>query len=148
MRFAFLDADSDEKIEVLSTAEATDSQDKSIFKSRTGALKYALVQNLLIATGDDPEDDADDKKTGGSAAPKGKLEVKVDQSKDPKLLEMANADQIKELLQLCEDTQTEADKVPAAFDATWDTMTVGVYEKAKAILLKRVQKRAEAAANA
>jgi hypothetical protein len=57
MRFTFLDSDSDERIEVVSTGEGTDTGDKSIYKAKTGALKYALQQTLLIATGDDPEDD-------------------------------------------------------------------------------------------
>lgn len=57
MLFTFLDTESDETIEVVSTGEGTDNLDKSIYKAKTGALKYALVQTFLIATGDDPEED-------------------------------------------------------------------------------------------
>lgn len=146
VKFTFFDTESDEKIEVVRTGQATDSGDKDIFKAFTGALKYALVQTFLIATGDDPEDDADEKKTGGSAEPKGKVELKPDPPKIKAPPVPANTEQIKELLNLCEQTETDPDKVPPAFDCSWDTMTVEVYEKVKAILLKRVQKRAENAA--
>lgn len=68
MLFTFLDTESDETIEVVSTGEGTDNLDKSIYKAKTGALKYALVQTFLIATGDDPEED-DGKERGNGRRP-------------------------------------------------------------------------------
>lgn len=148
--YGFIDGDSDQELWQPAWGEGRDTGDKAGYKAFTGMLKYFLLQAFLLATGDDPEADSPEgDRKAETKKPETKIVVKPDAAKvDPKSLEPASTDQIKELLQLCEDTQTEADKVPAAFDATWDTMTVGVYEKAKAILLKRVQKRAEAAANA
>lgn len=57
MAYAFLDTESDERLDVKSTGEGQDTGDKSIYKAKTGALKYALQNNLLIAAGDDAEDD-------------------------------------------------------------------------------------------
>lgn len=66
MLFTFMDTESDERIAVRHTGVGTDTMDKEIFKGKTGALKYALVQTFLIATGDDPEGDEDDKRSGGA----------------------------------------------------------------------------------
>jgi ribosomal protein L37AE/L43A len=57
MRFSFLDTDSDERIDFISTGEGQDTGDKGVYKGKTGAIKYGLTQNLLIAAGDDAEDD-------------------------------------------------------------------------------------------
>lgn len=57
MLFKFLDADSEEVIEVCGTGEGQDTGDKGINKAKTAALKYVLTQNLLMSTGDDPEDE-------------------------------------------------------------------------------------------
>jgi hypothetical protein len=122
--------------------EGRDTGDKAGYKAFTGMLKYFLLQAFLLATGDDPEADSPSEDSKPS---KGKVTVVPDKPPEPP--KPATADQIKELLQLCEDTQTEPDKVPTAFNDSWDTLTVQTYEKAKAILLKRVQKRAEHAAN-
>lgn len=55
MKYVFGDADSEESITIPSTGEGMDTGDKAVYKAKTGALKYALIQSLLIATGDDPE---------------------------------------------------------------------------------------------
>lgn len=57
MRFTFLDSDSDDRLEIISTGEGQDSGDKAVYKGKTGAIKYALQQMFLMSTGDDPEDD-------------------------------------------------------------------------------------------
>jgi hypothetical protein len=145
LEYGFLDADSDEEIWMPAFGTGYDRADKAGPKAWTSALKYFLIQAFLLATGDDPEATGDKDHEVSPPAPKGKLELKPDAKPEPP--KPATADQIKELLQLCEDTQTEPDKVPTAFNDSWDTLTVQTYEKAKAILLKRVQKRAEAAAN-
>ena len=40
--------------------EGADPGDKAPYKALTGALKYALLQSFLLATGDDPEDERAD----------------------------------------------------------------------------------------
>ena len=39
-----------------------DAGDKAIYKALTGALKYFYIQLLSLPTGDDPEDDAQDRR--------------------------------------------------------------------------------------
>lgn len=59
MKYVFADIDSEERITVPSTGEGMDTGDKAIYKAKTGALKYALIQTFLIATGDDPETESE-----------------------------------------------------------------------------------------
>lgn len=51
-------------IDVYAQGEGSDSGDKSVNKAQTGMLKYALRQTFLIETGDDPDKDASDERTG------------------------------------------------------------------------------------
>lgn len=57
MKFMFMDADSEESLEIFATGEGQDTGDKGINKAKTAAIKYVLQQNLLMSTGDDPEDE-------------------------------------------------------------------------------------------
>ena len=61
MKYVLADIDSGEQIIIPSTGEGMDTGDKAIYKARTAALKYALIQTFLIAAGDDPEDESEDK---------------------------------------------------------------------------------------
>lgn len=58
INYAFVDADTGESIggQFVGSGHARD--EKAIYAAITGAIKYCLTSNLLIATGDDPEDDA------------------------------------------------------------------------------------------
>lgn len=47
---------SDQTIEVVTIGQGTDAGDKGVYKAMTGAKKYGLLQALMIATGDDPEE--------------------------------------------------------------------------------------------
>lgn len=75
----FTFSDGRESLTVTTVGQGTDSGDKGAFKAMTGARKYAILQALMIATGDDPEQTRDDEmETAGgskpaSAAQKGKL---------------------------------------------------------------------------
>ena len=57
MSYSFVDVDTGEEITVKIAGEGLDSGDKAPYKAMTGALKYALLQSFLLATGDDPEDE-------------------------------------------------------------------------------------------
>lgn len=61
MAYLLANVDSDEQVLIPSTGEGMDTGDKAIYKARTAALKYALIQTFLIAAGDDPEDEEEDK---------------------------------------------------------------------------------------
>lgn len=46
------------------SGEALDKGDKAGFKASTGALKYYLANTFMVATGDDPENESPEAKTG------------------------------------------------------------------------------------
>lgn len=54
----FIDAESGEQLVVKGYGQGQDKNDKGGPKAITSALKYALLKNLLIPTGDDPEKDS------------------------------------------------------------------------------------------
>jgi hypothetical protein len=54
----FIDADSGERFAVKGAGDGEDNSDKGIYKAFTGAMKYFLMKNFLISTGDDPENDS------------------------------------------------------------------------------------------
>lgn len=51
----FMDADSADVIEVEGQGQGQDPGDKALFKALTGAVKYVLLKQFLIPTGNDPE---------------------------------------------------------------------------------------------
>jgi hypothetical protein len=55
------DGDTGELFSFQSIGTGSDSSDKAAYKAATGALKYALLTAFLIPTGDDPENDSNDK---------------------------------------------------------------------------------------
>lgn len=58
VRWTFIDSASGEEISVSVPGEAMDSGDKAVYKAMTGSLKYAMMMNFLLPTGDDPEKDS------------------------------------------------------------------------------------------
>jgi hypothetical protein len=70
MAYSFTDENSDEEITARVAGEGLDVGDKASYKAMTGALKYALLQSFLLATGDDPEYERADSRTAfGSERP-------------------------------------------------------------------------------
>lgn len=69
IEYTFRDGESGETIVVHGVGEIDQDGGKGIYKAQTGAMKYMLMKNFLIATGDDPEQD-DRKKPATAAAPK------------------------------------------------------------------------------
>lgn len=55
-------SDGTETLLVQTIGQGADNGDKGAFKAMTGSKKYALLQALLIATGDDPEEGRADEK--------------------------------------------------------------------------------------
>ena len=72
-KLSFHDAESGEIWKTNFIGTGSDSGDKGYYKAVTGGLKYALLKNLLIPTGDDPERDEPSprstEKVGASANP-------------------------------------------------------------------------------
>ena len=67
------------------TGEAVDKGDKAGYKAYTGALKYYLADTFMVATGDDPENDSPEVKSGNKMPPKSD---KPDAKATPKQVEM------------------------------------------------------------
>ena len=57
MAYTFSDVDTGEEVIATAAGQGLDAGDKAPYKAMTGALKYALLQTFLLATGDDPEDE-------------------------------------------------------------------------------------------
>lgn len=73
MRLAFLDAESGETLTSDWWGAGSDKGDKALYKAYTGALKYWTLKNLLLPTGDDPEEDTKtDERAAASEATSGK----------------------------------------------------------------------------
>jgi hypothetical protein len=105
--------------------QGLDSGDKAPYKAMTGALKYALLQSFLLATGDDPEADRGDGRfaTLGSDRP-------------------INAEEARDLEKRIEDSGTDLERVLAYYKvASLDEMTETAYRRAVEVLNRKLAKR-------
>lgn len=68
VKYNLMDVDTGQSILIPSFGEGMDSGDKAAYKAMTGALKYALIQTFLIAAGDDPEEETEEKEVKVEAA--------------------------------------------------------------------------------
>jgi len=57
IKVTFLCGETGESLSFHTWGDGQDAGDKGIYKAITGAIKYALMKNFLIPTGDDPEND-------------------------------------------------------------------------------------------
>ena len=138
MTYTFMDVNSAEELTVKMPGEGRDPGDKGPYKAMTGALKYALLQSFLIATGDDPEDERAD--GGQHAAGNG------NGGSDP-IITREQAGQIYELI---EQTGTDVAKMLEYFKISKiEEMTAGVYGRAlQALKRKRATDTNRGAAHA
>ena len=124
MNYRFVDARSGEELTVRVAGEGADPGDKAPYKAMTGALKYALLQSFLLATGDDPEDErADSRAALGSER-------------------VITPEQVRELQGLIEETGTELERVLAYYRvAALGEMTEGSYRRALELLNRKLAKQ-------
>jgi hypothetical protein len=135
MTYAFTDVESGEAVVVKVPGEGLDGGDKATYKAMTGALKYALLQTFLIATGDDPENER--MQAGDSV-----------RTVEPATIGPEKAHQLSELLAK---TGTEVERVLDYFKVTrLEDLSEAAHRKALQILeRKRSQNgRKEAASHA
>ena len=124
MAYAFTDVDSGEEIIAKVAGQGLDLGDKAPYKAMTGALKYALLQSFLLATGDDPEDD------------------RLDRFMPPNAERLIGSEQVRELQTLIEETETELERVLAYYKvASLEEMTETSYRRAIEILNRKLAKR-------
>ena len=125
MAYTFADVDSGEEIIAKVAGQGLDPGDKAPYKAMTGALKYALLQSFLLATGDDPEDERVDARftTPSSDRP-------------------INAEEVRELEKLIDDTGTDLERVLAYYKvASLGEMTETAYRRAVEVLNRKLAKR-------
>jgi hypothetical protein len=125
MAYTFADVDSGEEVIAKVAGQGLDPGDKAPYKAMTGALKYALLQSFLLATGDDPEDERADARSTGT---------------NPERL--ISADQVRELQSLIDETGTELERVLAYYKvASLEEMTETDYRRALEVLNRKLAKR-------
>jgi len=100
MNYSFVDVYTGEEIVTRVAGEGLDAGDKAPYKAMTGALKYALLQSFLLATGDDPEEER-----GGAAAP----------GSENGLEQLITSEQLTALQELIEETNTDLERVLAYY---------------------------------
>src|ERR1022692_929407 len=125
MAYTFTDVETGDEITTKVAGQGLDSGDKAPYKAMTGALKYALLQSFLLATGDDPEDERVDARftTPSSDRP-------------------INAEEVRELEKLIDDTGTDLERVLAYYKvASLGEMTETTYRRAVEVLNRKLAKR-------
>jgi hypothetical protein len=124
MAYTFTDEISGEEVTAWVAGEGLDVGDKASYKAMTGALKYALLQSFLLATGDDPEDERADARTAlGSER-------------------LISAEQVGELQGLIEQTGTELERVLAYYKlSALNEMSEAAYSRALELLKRKLGKQ-------
>jgi hypothetical protein len=136
MSYSFVDVDTAEEITVKTAGEGLDSGDKAPYKAMTGALKYALLQSFLLATGDDPEEERSSPVNHSSPTHESHSERAI------------SAPEVCELRQLVDDTGTELERVLAYYKlASLEEMTEGTYRRAVELLNRKRSKQGRAEAS-
>jgi ERF superfamily len=131
MSYSFVDVDTAEEITVKTAGEGLDLGDKAPYKAMTGALKYALLQSFLLATGDDPEEERF-VPTNHSALP----------THGERPERTITTDEQRELRQLIDDTGTELERVLAYYKlAALEEMKEGTYRRALDLLQRKHSKQ-------
>lgn len=124
MTYTFADANSGDEVTVKVAGEGLDVGDKASYKAMTGALKYALLQSFLLATGDDPEEER--------AAAKTPLQQE----------HLISPAQGHELQRLLEETGTDLERVLTYYKiSALSDMSQTSYRRALDILKRRLAKQ-------
>lgn len=124
MTYTFMDVDTAEEITVKVAGEGLDPGDKAPYKAMTGALKYALLQSFLLATGDDPEEERADLRTAFGSE------------------RLITAEQARQLQGLIEETGTELERVLAYYKlSSLERMSGATYRRALELLNRKLAKK-------
>ncbi len=125
MAYTFADVDSGEEIIAKVAGQGLDPGDKAPYKAMTGALKYALLQSFLLATGDDPEDE--------------RAVARVTATNSERLI---SGDEVRELQSLIDETGTDLERVLAYYKvASLGELTETAYRRAVEVLNRKLAKR-------
>lgn len=100
LMFTLMDIDTGYGEETIITGEGLDTGDKAGYKAYTGALKYYLANTFMVATGDDPEKDTPNVKTGEKKATPNQIEflrARYQGENREKLLKANNLEKIEDI---------------------------------------------------
>ena len=126
MAYTFSDVDSGEQLVAKVAGQGLDPGDKAPYKAMTGALKYALLQSFLLATGDDPEDERADSRTAFGSE------------------RLITAEQARQLQGLIEETGTDLERVLAYYKiSALSEMTEASYRRALELLNRKLAKQSQ-----
>ncbi len=124
MNYRFVDTKSGEELTVRVAGEGADPGDKAPYKAMTGALKYALLQSFLLASGDDPEDERGNSRSALASE------------------RVITPEQVCELQRLIEETGTELERVLAYYRiSALGEMTEASYRRALELLNRKLAKQ-------
>jgi hypothetical protein len=124
MAYTFADVDSGERLVAKVAGQGLDPGDKAPYKAMTGALKYALLQSFLLATGDDPEDDV----RSGT----GMSEHRISE------------EEIRTLQTLIDETGTDLERVLAYYKiGSLEEMSETTYRRALEVLNRKLAQRGQ-----
>lgn len=120
VEYTFHDGESGETLTMESVGEIDQDGGKGLYKALTGAMKYFLMKNFLVATGDDPEEE---EKKPEHASP---VARKPQQSTGaaPASIAPATQEQLKQIDDLCGETNTSLTRLKAAYKIKGDLPTV------------------------
>ena len=123
--YTFSDVDSGEEVVATAAGQGLDAGDKAPYKAMTGALKYALLQTFLLATGDDPEDE--------------RVDARFNKSSSGRAI---NAEEVRDLEKRIQDTGTDLERLLAYYKvASLSEMTEFAYRVAVKVLNRKLAKR-------
>jgi hypothetical protein len=126
MAYAFTDVNSGEEITARVAGQGLDPGDKAPYKAMTGALKYALLQSFLLATGDDPENERADSQSVFPSA------------------HAITTEQAHQLQRLIEESGTELGRVLAYYKlSSLDEMSEATYRRALELLNRKLAKQSQ-----
>jgi len=126
MNYRFVDTKSGEELTVRVAGEGADPGDKAPYKAMTGALKYALLQSFLLASGDDPEDERGNSRSA------------------PASERIITTEEAHELRRLIEETGTELERVLTYYRITaLSEMTEASYRRALELLNRKLAKQGQ-----
>jgi ERF superfamily len=124
MNYRFVDTKTGEELTVRVAGEGADPGDKAPYKAMTGALKYALLQSFLLASGDDPEDERGNSRSALASE------------------RVITPEQVGELQRLIEETGTELERVLAYYRiSALGEMTEASYRRALELLNRKLAKQ-------
>jgi hypothetical protein len=124
MAYTFIDVETGEELTAKVAGQGLDAGDKAPYKAMTGALKYALLQSFLLATGDDPEEERLNHTVPGNGSDR-----------------LITEEEVRHLRALISETETELDRVLAYYKLnSLEEMRETSYRRAVELLNRKLSK--------